>query len=95
MVPRLVALTLACSLGLGVHAQSYPSRPVRIIVPTTAGGTTDAVARAISQELSGRLGQPVVIENRAGAGAQIGIEATAKSTPDGSVLLVVSNSDSG
>ena len=71
---------------------TYPVRPVRIIVPTTAGGTTDAVARDISQELSQRLGQPVLIENRAGAGAQIGIDVAGKANADGYVLLVVSNS---
>ncbi len=74
------------------NAQAWPSKPVKIIVPTTAGGTTDAVARSVANELSARIGQPVVIDNRAGAGAQIGIDATIKSAPDGYTLLVSSNS---
>ena len=73
-------------------AQAWPTKTVRIIVPTTAGGTTDAVARSIANELSARIGQPVVIDNRPGAGAQIGIDATIKSAPDGYTLLVSSNS---
>jgi len=74
------------------RAQGYPSKPIRLIVPSTAGGTSDVVARSFANELSVRLGQPVVVENRAGAGAQIGIEATIKSAPDGYTLLVSSNS---
>lgn len=74
------------------RAQAYPSKPIRLIVPSTAGGTSDVVARSFANELSLRLGQPVVVENRAGAGAQIGIEATIKSAPDGYTLLVSSNS---
>ncbi len=90
-LPALLAFLciMACATA---SAQTYPTRPVRIIVPSTAGGTTDAVARAISQELAGRLGQPVLIENRAGAGAQIGIDVAGKASADGYTLLVVSNS---
>ena len=84
-----VAAALAAS---GAIAQAWPSRPVKIIVPTTAGGTTDAVARSVANELSARIGQPVLIDNRPGAGAQIGIDATIKSAPDGYTLLVSSNS---
>ena len=84
-----VAAAFAAS---GAIAQAWPSRPVKIIVPTTAGGTTDAVARSVANELSARIGQPVVIDNRPGAGAQIGIDATIKSAPDGYTLLVSSNS---
>ena len=66
--------------------------PVRIIVPTTAGGTTDAIARTVANDLGTRLGQTVLIDNRPGAGAQIGIDATIKSPPDGYTLLISSNS---
>ena len=70
-------------------AQAYPSRPVRMIVGYPPGGTADVVARLISQQLSERLGQPFVVENRAGAGTNIATEAVVKSAPDGYTLLVV------
>src|SRR5262245_60999097 len=71
------------------RAQAYPSRPVRIIVGYPAGGTADVVARLIGQQLSERLGQSFVVENRPGAGTNIATEAVAKSAPDGYTLLVV------
>ena len=73
------------------RAQSYPARPVRIIVPIAAGGGTDIVARLISQWLSERLGQPVVIENRPGAGTNIGTEVVVRAPADGYTLLLVSS----
>src|SRR4051794_37697698 len=72
------------------RAQSYPSRPVRIIVGFPAGGASDITARLIGQWLSERLGQQFIIENRPGAGTNIGTEAVAKSPPDGYTLLLVS-----
>src|SRR5205807_1823301 len=69
-------------------AQSYPTRPVRIIVPFPAGQATDTIARLIGQSLSERLGQGFVIENRTGAGGNIGTEAAAHATPDGYTLLL-------
>ena len=69
-------------------AQAWPGRPVRIVVPFPAGGTTDIVARLISVELSQTWGQPVLVENRAGAGGVVGTEAVARSTPDGYTLLM-------
>src|SRR5438552_3274143 len=71
-------------------AQPYPSKPLRIIVPFTPGSATDTMARPIAERLSSALGQPVVVENRPGAGGTIGIAALAKSPPDGYTLAVVS-----
>src|SRR6266849_2656984 len=70
-------------------AQSYPARPVRIIVPFPAGQATDSIARLMGQSLSERLGQPFVIENRTGAGGNIGTETVVRATPDGYTLLLV------
>jgi tripartite-type tricarboxylate transporter receptor subunit TctC len=68
---------------LAARAQTYPSKPIRFIVPFPAGGSTDAAARVIQPQLEKSLGQTVVIENRAGAGAVIGLEAIARNAPDG------------
>lgn len=70
------------------RAQTFPSRPLKIVVPFPAGGTTDVVARVVGQRLSETLGQPVVIENRAGAGGAIGADAVAKAPPDGHTMLM-------
>ncbi len=75
-----------------VAGQNYPARPVRIIVPWPAGGTTDILARIIGQKLTDNLGQPVVIDNRGGAGGNIGSEVAVKSPADGYVLLLGSMS---
>jgi tripartite-type tricarboxylate transporter receptor subunit TctC len=72
-------------------AQSYPTRPVRIIVGFPAGGGVDINARLIGQALSERLGQPFVIENRPGAGSNIGTESVVRAWPDGYTLLLASN----
>ena len=69
-------------------AQAYPARTLRVVVPFPPGGGVDIVARAVSEKLSPRLGQPIVIENKPGAGMQIGTDAVAKSAPDGYTLLV-------
>jgi len=84
----VAALVLSSLLVTPAAAQPYPSRVVKLIVPQTPGGATDVFARKIGQLLSEKWGQPVVIENRAGAGGVVGTEVVAKSAPDGYTLLV-------
>ncbi len=79
---------LAAAPPEALAQDKYPTRPVRIIVPTSAGGGSDASARVIAQELSKRWGHPVVVENRAGAGTIVGTEIVAKAPPDGHTLLM-------
>ena len=74
-------------------AQTYPTRPVRYVNPWPPGGSTDVIARLMGQWLSGRLGQPFVVENRPGAGSNIGTEAVAKAPPDGYTILQISLSN--
>jgi len=81
-------LWIALALPLLVQAQSYPARPVRLIVPFPPGGSVDVVARAMTPKLSERLGQQVVIENRSGASGIVGTEAVAHAKPDGYTLLI-------
>jgi len=88
-VARLACAALAAAAAGAAFAQAgYPGKPVRMVVPSSAGGGTDIVARIIAPELSKRLGQQVVIDNRPGAGTMIGIEVAAKSPPDGYTLLM-------
>jgi tripartite-type tricarboxylate transporter receptor subunit TctC len=82
----LAALLLACS-ALSASAQGYPNKPIRVIVPYPAGGTTDQLARAIQQPMSESLGQPIVIDNKPGAGGTIGTEQTVRAAPDGYTLV--------
>jgi tripartite-type tricarboxylate transporter receptor subunit TctC len=86
---RLLAMAMAASAGFSTaHAQSWPSKPVRIIVPFPPGGTTDIVARSLGVELQKMWQQPVIVENRAGAGGNVGADAVAKSQNDGYTLLM-------
>jgi len=89
---RSIAAGLAFSLwAFSVLAQDYPSRPVRIVIPLSPGGTTDVPGRIIAQKLSGTLGQQFFVENRAGAGGTIGTDYVAKSKPDGYTLLLTAS----
>ena len=84
---RLLLACLAAVLSLGAAAQEWPTKPVRFIVPYPPGGGTDVIARIVQQRLSEALGQPIVIENRGGAGGAVGTEAAAKAAPDGYTFL--------
>lgn len=88
------AVTMAAALAapLSASAQAWPSRPVKVIVPFPAGTSPDIVARHLAQKLNERLGQPFVVENRAGAGGAIGAELAAKSPPDGYTTFFMVNS---
>jgi len=81
------AIALA-SMAFGAQAQEWPARPVRIVVPYPAGGAVDIVTRALADKLSTQWGQPVVVDNKAGAGGLIGSEAVSKSAPDGYTLVM-------
>jgi tripartite-type tricarboxylate transporter receptor subunit TctC len=86
----LAAVSLAAP---SAHAQTYPNRPIRIVVPFSPGGAVDGPMRVIAEELSKRLGQGLIIDNKPGAGATIGAEIVAKSAPDGYTLLLASQTN--
>jgi tripartite-type tricarboxylate transporter receptor subunit TctC len=88
MKKLLCALVLS-ALATSVLAQAYPSRPLRLIVPYAPGGVVDFIGRTLGQRLSEQLGQTVIADNRPGAGGIIGVEATAKSAPDGYTLVLM------
>ncbi|MGH6767710.1 MAG: Bug family tripartite tricarboxylate transporter substrate binding protein [Xanthobacteraceae bacterium] len=89
MFRRLVLVSGVLAIGLtGASAQTWPTKPVRVIVPWTAGSAVDSVARAVTDTLSKQIGQPVIVENRGGAGGTIGVGAVAKADTDGHTLLV-------
>jgi tripartite-type tricarboxylate transporter receptor subunit TctC len=91
MVIRLLGFVIAVVLSPAALAQTYPSQPIKIIVPFTPGGTSDLLAREIGHSISADWGQPVVIENRPGAGGAIGTTEVARSAPDGYTLLMGSS----
>lgn len=89
---------LCCSLALGsftvsvAHSQSYPTRPIRLVVPYPPGGGTDIIARIVGQKLTENLGQQIIVDNRGGAGGTIGTDIVAKSVPDGYTILMAPTS---
>lgn len=84
---RLAVVAFAGALG-GANAQDYPARPIRYVVPFTAGGGGDIIIREVAQRLTARLGQTVIVDNRAGAGGSLGTEIVARAAPDGYTLLM-------
>ena len=85
---RAILLVLASCLSLQVHSQTFPGKPLRIIVPFPAGGIVDLMARSLNEKLAAGLGQPVLVEARTGANGSLGTEAVAKSEPDGHTLVL-------
>jgi tripartite-type tricarboxylate transporter receptor subunit TctC len=87
----LLAAAIAAFASAGASAQSYPNQPIRIVVPFAAGGAVDTVARVVGQKMSESLGQPVVIENKPGAGGNLAADTVARSAPDGYTVLLTTN----
>ncbi|PIT81455.1 tripartite tricarboxylate transporter substrate binding protein [Limnohabitans sp. 15K] len=95
MLKKTLATCLTAALSLvaaNAHAQSYPNKPIKAIVPFAAGSATDQIGRAFAQKMSEILGQPVVVDNKAGVNGMLGADAVAKSAPDGYTLLIGTNS---
>lgn len=88
---RLLAATPAAIFPWHLHAAGFPSKPITLIVPYPAGGSLDTVARILAKSLGARLGQTVVVDNKAGAGTVIGVGAAAQASPDGYTLVISSN----
>ncbi|HWI13424.1 MAG TPA: tripartite tricarboxylate transporter substrate binding protein [Burkholderiales bacterium] len=88
---RLVVMLAACAAALPAGAQAYPTKPIRLIVPFPPGGANDIVARTVNTRLPALLGQSLIIDNRAGAGGNIGTDIAAKSPADGYTLLIANN----
>ena len=88
----LVVMALAAFRPAGAHADTYPNRPVHLIVPFAAGGLNDVVARLVAPYLERSLGQPFIVDNRPAASGIVGTDATAKAPPDGYTLLMVASS---
>jgi tripartite-type tricarboxylate transporter receptor subunit TctC len=91
LVPALILAVLAFAAPFGAAAQTYPAKPVRVIVPFSAAGPGDIIARILAQRLSEQLGQQFLVDNRPGAGGNVGMAMVAKAPPDGYTILVVSS----
>jgi tripartite-type tricarboxylate transporter receptor subunit TctC len=83
---RFATFLLACSLSAGALAQSWPAKPVRVVVPAPAGSSLDIIVRTLGDKLKDRWGQPIVVDNKAGAGGMLGMDVVAKAPPDGYTL---------
>ena len=86
----MIVTAFAVATLSSARAQTFPDRPIRIIAPFPAGGLVDVLARALGDEMSKSLGQPVIVENKPGAGGNIGADLVAKAAPDGYTLLMTS-----
>jgi tripartite-type tricarboxylate transporter receptor subunit TctC len=89
---RICLTFVLCALSSAAFAQSWPTKPVKVVVPFTAGSATDIMARTVTQRLSDQLGQPFIVDNRPGAGGTIGVALVARAEPDGYTVLVHSSS---
>jgi tripartite-type tricarboxylate transporter receptor subunit TctC len=89
---RLTTVLAGLWIALGATAQTYPSKPIKAIVPFAAGSATDQIGRAFAQKMSEQLGQPIVVENKAGVNGMLGADAVAKAAPDGYTIMVGTNS---
>ena len=89
LMQALLALGCAITAAGAAAQETYPNQPIKIVVPFTAGGVVDVIARTIGEKLSAQLGQPVIVDNRAGAGGSLGTELVARAKPDGYTLLAV------
>lgn len=94
LIVKAMAALAACSMAATATAQSYPVKPVRILVGFAAGGGTDTAARMVAHKLNESFGQPVIVENRPGSGGIIATQAVAKAAPDGYTLLMMAAADS-
>jgi tripartite-type tricarboxylate transporter receptor subunit TctC len=89
---KLAVAAMALAAGFHAAAQTYPTRPIKIIVPATTGGAIDVIARVLADKMTASLGQPVVVENKPGASNNLGTDFVAKSAPDGYTLVIVASS---
>ena len=89
---RAVMFVAGIALAAATHAQTYPSKPIRMVVPFAAGGITDVLIRVLSDKLQQRVGQSVLVDNRPGANGLIGADVVAKAAPDGYTILPVGGS---
>jgi tripartite-type tricarboxylate transporter receptor subunit TctC len=93
MVAARWTAALVLAAAFSAYAQSYPAKPIRLIVPFPAGGGSDVIGRILGQKLGERIGQQIVVDNRAGAGGSIGTEAVVKAPPDGYTVVLASTSE--
>jgi len=87
-VTRLAVAAAVLTFAAAAHAQDYPKRPITMIVPFAAGGTSDVIARVVAEEMAKPLGQPIVIENVAGAGGSTALARAARAEPDGYTIAI-------